>query len=76
MAEINKKLLDEASKRLGISSEKILDASKTGDIDGILNNLDKKTAEKIKNVLGDKDAIQNLINSPQAQEFLKNFSGK
>ncbi len=76
MEQINKDLLDEASKRLGISTEKIQEAAKSGDIDGILKNLDENTAEKVKNLLGNKSAIKKLMDSPQAQGFLKNFLNK
>lgn len=74
--EINEKLLDEASKKLGMSSEKILEAAKSGDIQSILSNLDKENADKIKSLLGDKSAVEKFMNSPQVQDFLKNFLGK
>lgn len=68
-------LLNTVSNRLGKSPEELQKATQSGDISSILSNLNSKDAEKIQNVLSDKDAANKLLSSPQAQSLIKKMLG-
>lgn len=42
----------------------------------LLNSLSKEDQEKVNNILSDKEALNDLLKSPQAQAILKMLSGK
>ncbi len=70
-------LLNEASKKLGASPEKIKKAAESGNISEILKNLGNKQSEKISQILSDKSQTSKLLSSPQARELMKKlFGGK
>ena len=79
MNEENKKsindLLKTASKQLGTDSETLQKAASKGDINNILKNLGKEQADKISEILSDKNKASQLLSSPKAQSLLKKFFG-
>jgi len=54
------KLLEAASRKLGISVESLKEALGNKDLDAILKNMNKSDAEKIKAAAGDPEALQNI----------------
>lgn len=68
-------LLNTVSNRLGKTPDELQKATRSGDISNILNNLNAKDAEKIQNVLSDKDAANKILSSPQAQSLIKKMMG-
>ena len=51
----------------------LLKASGSGKAEDILKKLSKEDAEKIKNVLANKELTEKLLNSAKAQELIKKF---
>ena len=41
----------------------------------ILNNMDSKQSQQIKNVLGDEEKLKQILSSPQAQQLMKKLKG-
>lgn len=68
-------LLNTVSSRLGKTPDELQKATQSGDISNILNNLNAKDAEKIQNVLSDKEAANKILSSPQAQSLIKKMMG-
>lgn len=73
---LNEKQLDSlmkmAQKKSGLDVGEMKQAASTGNInDFISKNLDHDGAEKLKKVLSDKQATQNLLNTPEAKSILK-----
>ncbi len=66
-------MLKKASEKLGTSSEKIKSAASSGKINDLLKNLGPKEAQKITNILSNKEATSKLLSTPKAQQLLKKF---
>ena len=79
MNEENKKsindILKTASKQLGTDPETLKKAASKGDINNLLKNLGKEQADKISEILSDKNKASQLLSSPKAQSLLKKFFG-
>ncbi len=74
----NQKRIEEILNSLSqkVSSGGASQAPTNADIQNVLSKLEKKQADKIKNILNDPDATREILNSPQAQAIIKKFSGK
>lgn len=70
------KMLDDLSRRLGVSQDKIKSAAQSGNMQELLENTDSKNAEKIRAILDDPKKTEQLLNSPQAQALIKLLSGE
>ena len=68
------KLLNELTKRLGISENQMQNAMKSGNIDDVLKNTDNSKAQQIQSILSDPEKTREIMNSPQAQALLKLFN--
>lgn len=68
-------ILNSLSKRLGENPDKLKANIQSGDMSKMLNNIDKKQADKIQEVLGDKEKTEKLLSTPQAQALLKKLMG-
>lgn len=55
---------------------KTIEAAKNGNTEALINNLSKEDKEKLNSILNDKQAIENILKSPQAAAILKAFGGK
>ena len=51
----------------------LLKTTKSGKPEDLLKKLSKEDAEKIKNVLANKELTEKLLNSAKAQELIKKF---
>lgn len=76
MNNFNDDLLKKASGKIGMTPEQLSNAAKQNNISEILKHLDKNDAEKIQNVLNNKAATKDLLNSPQAKAILENLFKK
>ena len=65
------KLINELSKKLGVSSEKIQSAAENGNVNEILKSSDSSNARKMEDILKDPQKTKEILNSPQAQKLLK-----
>lgn len=44
--------------------------------ESLMNNLSSEQSKKLKNILGDKSAVEKLLASEQAQQLMKKLGGK
>ena len=65
------KLINELSKKLGVSSDKIQSARENGNVNEILKSSDSSNARKMEDILKDPQKTKEILNSPQAQKLLK-----
>lgn len=68
-------MLEKASQKLGTDSEKLKSAASKGKISDLLKNLGSKEAQKVTNILSDKEATKKLLSTPKAQQLLKKLLG-
>lgn len=54
-----------------IDSAAIKNAAKSGDTSALVNNLSKEDKQKLNDILSDKQALESLLKSPQAQALMK-----
>ena len=67
-------LLKKASESMGINQENLKNNEKN--VSSILSKLPQNQANKVKEILSDKEATKKLLSTPKAQELLKKFLGK
>ncbi len=65
------KLVNELSKKLGVSSDKIKSAAQSGDVNQILKSSSRSDAKKVEEILKDPEKTKQILNSPQAKAILK-----
>ena len=70
------KMLEELSRRLGVSQQSIKEAAQSGNVNDLLKNADSESSEQIKAVLNDPQKTQKILNSPQAQAIIKMLNGE
>ena len=68
-------LLDTASKRLGVSKERLNEQMSSGKLDNVLKNLNKENAAKLKEILDNPMLAKQLLDSPQAKLILSKYLG-
>ncbi len=68
-------LINSLSKRLGENPDKLKANAQQGDISKILNKMDSNQAQKIQEILNDREATEKLLKTPQAQALLKKLMG-
>lgn len=59
-----------------IDKKAVENAVKTGNTDSLVNSLSKEDKRKLLNIMNDKQAMSDILKSPQAQALLKLFGGK
>lgn len=74
MSDNKNKLINELTKRLGISENQMQDAMKSGNVQDVLKNADSSKAQQIQSILNDPEKTREIMNSPQAQALLKLFN--
>ena len=74
MSDNKNKLINELTKRLGISENQMQDAMKSGNVEDVLKNADSSKAQQIQSILNDPEKTREIMNSPQAQALLKLFN--
>lgn len=72
----NRDIINEAAKKAGIDGQKLQHAIETGNVEGIVSDMNPKVSEKIKKMLANKEATEKLLASEQAQALMKKFMGK
>lgn len=69
---IDDKKLSNAAGRMNINIDELKKATNSGNIDDFIDkNLKASEAQKLKQVLSNKDATEKLLSTPQAKELLK-----
>ena len=72
----NNKLFNNLKNNGKIDKKAVENAVKTGNTDALVNSLSKEEKQKLLNIMSDKQAMNNILKSPEAQAILKLFGGK
>ena len=56
-----------------LDKEAISKAAKSRDTSSLINSLSQEDKQKLNNILSDKDALSEILNSPQAKALMKMF---
>ena len=59
-----------------IDKKAVENAVKTGNTDSLVNSLSKEDKRKLLNIMNDKQAMSDILKSPQAQALLTLFGDK
>ena len=68
-------LLTFASAQLGVSPDRLRQTVQTGNTDALSGAVGSQTAAQIGALLNDRQALERLLQSPQAKEILKQLGG-
>lgn len=73
----NNKNLDSIISKSGgkINRQAIENAAKSGKADSLINSLSAEDKQKLNSILNDKNALEQMLKSPQAAMLLKMLSG-
>lgn len=58
-----------------VDREALEKAKKSGDVSSLVNNLSNEDKQRLNNILNDKEQLEKVLKSPQAQMLLKLFGG-
>ncbi len=72
----NKHLNDLLKSNGKIDKKAVENAVKTGNTDNLVNSLSAEDKQKLLKLMSDKQAMSDILKSPQAQALLKLFGGK
>lgn len=68
-------LLENAGKKMGANPEILKQQLKNGNVNDIIGSMPPDKAAKINKILSNPKAIEEIMNTPQAQELLKKLKG-
>ena len=71
-SELNKIINQSGGK---IDRDTLEKAKNSGDVSSLVNNLSAEDKQKLNNILNDKEQLEKVLKSPQAQMLLKLFGG-
>ena len=69
-------LMQMAGKKMGTDPQKLKEQMQSGQMDGILKNLNPNQQAQIQNLMNNPAAIEQLMNSPKVRMLLKGLMGK
>ena len=68
--------MNDLNKKLGFDVNEMKNAAQNGQLDEFVNkNLSQNATKQLKNVLSNKEACEQLLNTPQAKELMKKLNG-
>ncbi len=65
------KMIELASKKLGVSSEVLKRSLEKGNVDDMLNSMRKEDADKLKTIMQNPSVKEKMLNSPDAEKIMK-----
>lgn len=68
-------IINSLAQKLGQKPEAIQNNVQNGDVNKILSRMDSKQAQKVQNILNDREQTEKILNTPQAQALIKKFMG-
>ena len=68
------KMIQTASKKLGMTPEAFKEALSKGDLNAITANMDKAEADKLHNALNNPEIVKTYTDSPEMSEYMKKMS--
>lgn len=69
-------LLEMVGKKLGVSPEQLRSDLESGKLEQAMQNLPKKEAANVQNLLKDQKKVEQLMNTPQAKALYEKLTGK
>lgn len=66
-------LVDEASKKLGISPKELQRQLENGTLDNIMKKLPQQQAQNFQQILNNPELAKKMMQSPQVQQMMKHF---
>lgn len=69
-------LLGMASKKFGTTPENLKSDIQKGNLDNVMKGMNTAESQKLKQALSDKDMMNKVMNSPEAQALIKKLSGQ
>ena len=69
-------LLEMVGKKLGVSPEQLRSDLESGKLEQAMQNLPKKEAANVQNLLKDQKKVEQLRNTPQAKALYEKLMGK
>ena len=72
----NDKIINDMLKGKSLNKRYLENAAKTGDTQKLINSLSSSDKQKLLKVMSDKEAMNEILKSPEAQALLKLFGGK
>lgn len=68
-------IINSLAQKLGQKPEALQDNVQNGDVGKILGRMDSKQAQKVQNILNDREQTEKILNTPQAQALIKKLMG-
>ena len=65
------KMIELASKKLGVPSEVLKRSLEKGNVDDMLNSMRKEDADKLKTIMQNPSVKEKMLNSPDAEKRMK-----
>ncbi len=65
------KMIELASKKLGVSSEVLKRSLEKGNVDDMLSSMRKEDADKLKTIMQNPSVKEKMLNSPDAEKIMK-----
>lgn len=65
------KMIELASKKLGVSSEKLKKSLEKGNMEDMLSEMRKEDADKLKSIMNNPSVKDKLMSSPEAADIIK-----
>lgn len=69
-------LLEMVGKKLGVSPEQLRSDLESGKLEQAMQNLPKKEAANVQNLLKDQKKVEQLMNTPRAKALYEKLMGK
>lgn len=69
-------LLNTLSQKLGKSPDTVKRNAQNGNIDSLIDGMDKKQADKIRSILNDEEKTKQFMNNPQVKALMKKLTGE
>lgn len=69
-------LLGMASKKFGTSAQNLKSDLEKGDLSNVMKKMNPNESKKLQETLSNKDMLNKVMNSPEAQALMKKLSGK
>lgn len=69
-------LLNLASKKFGTTPENLKEDLEKGKLDGVFKGMNTSEKQKLQETLSNKEMLNKVMNSPEAQNLIKKLSGQ
>ncbi len=69
-------LLKTVSGKLGVQPDELKKALQNGKLDGAVKNMEASEKQKLESIIGNKEKLEKLMQSPQAKSLYEKLTGK